>query len=386
MEWRKRAHEHGARRPDVPDVVVGWRAWRIGRSAAGDPVLIAPVLGTGWGPAHATVATCSAHPDHRSPEAGCGCGLYGVVAADQVPGLDDAQVLGCVALWGEVVEGTEGWRASHGYPRVLVAGPAVDEQTRSRLEESYRIPVHRSRFRLGVLAVARGGLRLDGPRAGAGWTGFEQRFQKRLTRAGKKAALREWVVPHPFRKDRAATATRSLFRLAVEPVVMAALFASFAHTFRADPAAKMVWFCAFFVLLPVVAGVEDLGGRLRRGAGLLALAQAVLVALVIVQGWRPPFWELAVAPAVLAVLCWCAPHRDRTAAHQRPSSARVPYRPGSTHYYSEPVDPGWRRPYVPKSSPMSFSSGSLSPREQFTCELMFMVPLLFMLVAVNVHV
>jgi hypothetical protein len=191
--------------PDIPGVVAGWRAWRIGRSAAGDPELMAALRGTKWPAGRKTVATCH-NPDHDPPEAGCGCGLYGAVVADHVMGLDDSGVLGSVALWGEVVEGTRGWRASNGYPRVLVTGPEVDEQTRARLEVVYRVPAHRSRHSLSTLARAISGPPQDqayGLLAGVDMTDSELRLltqlesQERVHRerlAREEAALGQWLL------------------------------------------------------------------------------------------------------------------------------------------------------------------------------------------------
>ncbi|MDD7942614.1 hypothetical protein PHK61_29800 [Actinomycetospora lutea] len=47
-----------------------------------------------------------------------------------------------MALWGQVVEGTRGWRASHGYPRFLVTGPAIPAEQRAALARRYGVPVH----------------------------------------------------------------------------------------------------------------------------------------------------------------------------------------------------------------------------------------------------
>jgi hypothetical protein len=54
----------------------------------------------------------------------------------------DRGILGCAALWGEVVEGTRGWRASHGYPRLLIADPGVGRRALTRLGDRYGVPVH----------------------------------------------------------------------------------------------------------------------------------------------------------------------------------------------------------------------------------------------------
>ena len=63
----------------------------------------------------------------------------------------DDRVIGRVALWGDVVEGPLGWRASHAYPIELLVPASVVAQTglrrRSYMDEimlaleAYRVPV-----------------------------------------------------------------------------------------------------------------------------------------------------------------------------------------------------------------------------------------------------
>jgi hypothetical protein len=61
------------------------------------------------------------------------------------------RAIGTVALWGEVVECTRGWRASHAYPRRLYLwGPALSVGARAEgvdvlVDElsGYRVPVER---------------------------------------------------------------------------------------------------------------------------------------------------------------------------------------------------------------------------------------------------
>jgi hypothetical protein len=49
-----------------------------------------------------------------------------------------------VALWGRIVEGERGWRASHAYPRLLLTGPGIAGEQRAALARRYGVPVHRS--------------------------------------------------------------------------------------------------------------------------------------------------------------------------------------------------------------------------------------------------
>jgi hypothetical protein len=150
--------------------VEAWRVWRIARRAGG-VVLQSLFAGAVWEPEAPLVASCPGrHPPfwalwwkrprpHPAPELDCRCGIYGVrsVAAarsylERPPLLcRDDRVIGRVALWGEVVEGPSGWRASHAYPLELfvpatvVAHPGL--RRRAYVDEilfgleAYRVPV-----------------------------------------------------------------------------------------------------------------------------------------------------------------------------------------------------------------------------------------------------
>jgi hypothetical protein len=75
------------------------------------------------------VADCRAHGDHAVPHARCLCGVYGAKRLDASVSYFDGRgagtprevyrVVGEVALWGSVIEGEGGWRASRAYPRRL---------------------------------------------------------------------------------------------------------------------------------------------------------------------------------------------------------------------------------------------------------------------------
>lgn len=126
--------------PDVAGAVVGWRVWRV--EASGRRVrLRSGVRDTVWPPARATRARCTAA--HLAPGPTCGCGLYAVTEPAAVMGLGAVGgVLGLAALWGEVIEGTGGWRSSAGAPVFLLTDPSVGPETRRLLVEVYRVPVH----------------------------------------------------------------------------------------------------------------------------------------------------------------------------------------------------------------------------------------------------
>jgi hypothetical protein len=155
--------------PDLIEPVEAWRVWRVAMRD-GRVVLQSLFLGAVWEPAAPLVAFCNGghrsrwppwrkQPnEHPAPELECRCGIYGVqsVAAarsylERPPLLcRDDRVIGRVALWGNVVEGPLGWRASHAYPIELFVPAAVGVLGLRRREytdellralEEYRVPV-----------------------------------------------------------------------------------------------------------------------------------------------------------------------------------------------------------------------------------------------------
>ena len=139
--------------PDVPDAVLGWRTWRVGRRAQRRAELIAPLAGSPWPARRPFVASCASR-EHTPPGERCRCGLYAVGDPRVLEwGPSDAEVLGGVALWGQVVEGDRGWRASHAYPRFVVTGPAIATEQRAALSRRYGVPVLRSEVPTRTLAT-----------------------------------------------------------------------------------------------------------------------------------------------------------------------------------------------------------------------------------------
>ena len=157
----------------VPDYVEPVEAWRVWRVVMHDRRVVLQSLFARaiWEPAVPLVASCTGGHrshwapwrrkpnDHEAPDLDCRCGVYGVrsVAAArsylETPPLlcRDDRVIGRVALWGNVVEGPFGWRASHAYPVELylpspvVAGSGL--RRRAYVDEilvaleAYRVPV-----------------------------------------------------------------------------------------------------------------------------------------------------------------------------------------------------------------------------------------------------
>ncbi len=156
--------------PDYAEALEAWRVWRVGMRQ-GRVVLQSLFAGAVWEPGVPFVASCTGghrsrwapwrtKPNaHTAPELECRCGIYGVqsVAAarsylEKPPLLcRDDRVIGRVALWGDVIEGPLGWRASHAYPTELFVPASVVAPTGPRRRgymdeimlalEAYRVPV-----------------------------------------------------------------------------------------------------------------------------------------------------------------------------------------------------------------------------------------------------
>jgi hypothetical protein len=113
--------------PDLIEPIYGWRAWRIACTVDGSR-LSSIIYDDVWAPNDAFAAICHTHSHSaRAPEATCACGVYASrsssVATRYATGRDDSsfigRAVGIVALWGLVLAGPGGWRASFAYPKRL---------------------------------------------------------------------------------------------------------------------------------------------------------------------------------------------------------------------------------------------------------------------------
>jgi hypothetical protein len=127
--------------PDIAGTITGWRCWGLAKTDSG--LLLASAGGTIW-PARASLeAECDRH-DHDPPGAKCTCGIYALAKGEGFPyyaydGKTYA-VYGEVALWGEVVHGTRGYRARYAYPKTLFLAHK-DWRFAAPLRASYGVPV-----------------------------------------------------------------------------------------------------------------------------------------------------------------------------------------------------------------------------------------------------
>ena len=152
--------------PDYAAPVEGWRLWLVVEHA-GALRLASIVYDVVWPPGEPLVAECVGlrrssgpwrqreRPAHTAPEPSCRCGIH--AAADVLrfaaylegsyPGDGAvARVVGRIALWGTVVEGGRGWRASRAYPARLCVPrlpgrPAAEADAIAEGLAVYRVPV-----------------------------------------------------------------------------------------------------------------------------------------------------------------------------------------------------------------------------------------------------
>ena len=115
--------------PDLCEPVHGWRLWFVVMEG-GRARLMSPVYPIVWRPGREIEAVCDARrrellrpwrlrpAEHAAPDVRCGCGVHAVSVpsdlAAYVPSVAARRivhrVIGRVSLWGEVVEGSRGWR------------------------------------------------------------------------------------------------------------------------------------------------------------------------------------------------------------------------------------------------------------------------------------
>lgn len=112
--------------PDYAAPVIGWRTWLVDDSGP-EARLSSVVRDSAWPVGEPILAACTwGSISHPPPGRGCRCGIH--AARDVAEAAFHAELpsvagmplgIGLVALWGRVVEGGAGWRASAAYPESL---------------------------------------------------------------------------------------------------------------------------------------------------------------------------------------------------------------------------------------------------------------------------
>jgi hypothetical protein len=157
--------------PDLKDAVEGWRAWRVAKALP--KFGVAPKLYSAthgdyyWTPrkaAEAECAHCSTHvitlPDgtvtNDVPGEFCSCGFYSAKDREHLMSMSyhrydgDGEfgqftVIGQVANWGKVVEGSQGWRSQFSYPKFIYV-PYEAHHLAKPISVAYGVPVKLENF------------------------------------------------------------------------------------------------------------------------------------------------------------------------------------------------------------------------------------------------
>jgi hypothetical protein len=129
--------------PDYIEPVLGWRVWLVveHRGALRLGSVLYPNV---WEPRRDMAAGCDLPSDagslHLPPHGECTCGLYAAASVTDAISYFDGygqnskrpvyRVVGRVSLWGRIIEGDRGWRASHAYPsRIYVPDRCLGGET-----------------------------------------------------------------------------------------------------------------------------------------------------------------------------------------------------------------------------------------------------------------
>jgi len=143
--------------PDQIAPLIGWRGWLVLPHPQG-ACLWSIVYPQAWPAGRATIAGCP-HRAWRHPiSERCTCGIYAAhhledVVRHLVAPPADVPVrfaVGEVALWGRVIEGEHGVRASHAYPQRLIlldADGSDDAELLTPHLARYGVPVTHGRLR-----------------------------------------------------------------------------------------------------------------------------------------------------------------------------------------------------------------------------------------------
>jgi hypothetical protein len=144
--------------PDVIGTVEGWRAWRVKLAPplfGTVPKLMSATYNYWWTPRVKARAECSkcTDPDPKSdrhvPGTFCTCGFYSAKTLTHLRSMgyhaymensEHTSVVGQLANWGRVIEGSQGWRAEFAYPAVMFI-PFEAWRLRRPLMRAYGVPV-----------------------------------------------------------------------------------------------------------------------------------------------------------------------------------------------------------------------------------------------------
>jgi hypothetical protein len=139
------------RAPDLIGTVEGWRAWRLAIEVppfGNCPKLNSASFGYYWAPRQRARAECRVDPAHVPGEQ-CSCGFYAAKTLKHLRSMgyhayaEGSPYITCVgrlAMWGKVIEGSQGWRGEYAYPVTLYL-PFEGWKLGKPLREGYGVPV-----------------------------------------------------------------------------------------------------------------------------------------------------------------------------------------------------------------------------------------------------
>jgi hypothetical protein len=131
------ALEDGDETPLYPSEFYGWRGWVVEKG-----VLRSVNDRDIWVPGEPFEAECSAGKSHkRVPWERCSCGLYSTktLVKLQKNGYHHLGAWGRVAIWGEIIEASDGWRSQFAYPVMIYVSNLAWRRVKPL--ERYGVPV-----------------------------------------------------------------------------------------------------------------------------------------------------------------------------------------------------------------------------------------------------
>jgi hypothetical protein len=152
--------------PDSTEPVEGWRTWAVKADLKPNeaPLLKSVIYRDAyWTPRQVMEGVCERstgrangvqRKGHEVPFETCMCGLYAAKTREHLLSLsyhsyDERsglfQVIGPVAMWGKVIEGTQGWRSTFGYPKAIYV-PYEAWHLAKPITAAYGVPVRLNNF------------------------------------------------------------------------------------------------------------------------------------------------------------------------------------------------------------------------------------------------
>jgi len=150
-EWALGLTNHDFQAPDLVGVCEGWRAWNVERELPPfgmPPKLYSATYGYFWTPRKRARAECQKDSSHVPGEA-CTCGFYAAKDLGHLRQMGysaymengpQVTIVGQLAMWGKVIEGTQGWRSEYAYPVKLFV-PFEAWRLAKPVARAYGVPV-----------------------------------------------------------------------------------------------------------------------------------------------------------------------------------------------------------------------------------------------------